>query len=129
LTAATIDVARYQVSDFRHHIAAALRRTGDHHTYEDVAAMIADGDAQFWPYLHSCVVTEVLVEPDHKRLHFFLAAGRRHELEAMQPVILEWGRSRGCTRATLVGRKGWQRSFLAQSGWTVSPLVLMERGI
>ena len=61
-----------------------------------------------------------------KTLHFFLAAGVMEELEAMLPSILEWGESVGCDRAVLVGRKGWERSFLKQEGWKSTHTVMMR---
>jgi tRNA A37 threonylcarbamoyladenosine synthetase subunit TsaC/SUA5/YrdC len=91
--------------------------------------MVAAGHAQFWPGPESLIVTETIAYPRRKHLHFFLAAGVRRELQAMTPYILDEGRSQGCTKATLIGRKGWQRTFLRDTGWTVSDLVLMERDL
>lgn len=117
------------LSHFRSHIEAALSHGSATHTYEDVAEMVAAGHAQFWPGPASVVVTETIAHPQAKRLHFFLAAGVRRELEAMTPGILDWGRSVGCTRATLMGRKGWTRTFLKDTGWNASDLVLMEKAL
>ena len=114
---------------FRPHIEAALSHGDDTHTFADVQDMVAAGKAQFFPGPASCVVTELVLDPRRKSLHFFLAAGRMAELEIMAPHILEFGRREGCTHATLIGRKGWQRSFLARTGWTKSPLILMERDL
>ena len=63
------------------------------------------------------------------KLHFFLAGGVMAELEAMTPIILEWGVAHGCTKARLVGRKGWARSFLMDSGWHDTGLVILEKRI
>lgn len=89
--------------------------------------MVESGTCLFWPGNHSVIVTETLEYPRRKVLHFFLASGNLPELAAMVPLILEWGLENGCTSATLLGRKGWQRTFLAKSGWTTSDLVLMEK--
>lgn len=112
---------------FRPHIEAALSYGDDTHTFADVQEMVAAGRAVFWPGPASCIVTETVLDPRRKSLHFFLAAGKRSELEIMTPYILEFGRQEGCTHATLVGRKGWQRSFLARTGWEVSPVVYMTK--
>ncbi len=116
----------------RPHIEAALGYGDDTHTFADVQEMVAAGRAVLWPGpagSSTCVVTETVLDPRRKSLHFFLAAGRMAELEIMTPFILDWGKSEGCSHATLVGRKGWQRSFLARSGWNVSPIVLMSKAL
>lgn len=113
-------------SRYKRHISSALVYAGDTHSADDVLAMIAAGALTGWPGPDSVIVTEVITYPRQKLLHFFLAAGVRRELAAMTPHILDWGRSQGCTRASLVGRKGWQRTFLRDTGWTVSNHVLME---
>lgn len=111
---------------FRPHIEAALSYAGESHRYEDVAEMVSAGRAMFWPGPDSVIITETIEHPRSRVLHFFLAGGRLPELRAMTPLILDWGRSQGCTHASLLGRRGWQRSFLAHQGWTTSALVLME---
>lgn len=83
----------------------------------DVVAAIDAGAMQFWPGTNSAIVTEIGVYPRCKVLHFFLAGGNAAELEAMTPFVLAWGRTQGCTKATLAGRKGWERSFLTRTGW------------
>jgi hypothetical protein len=117
------------ISAYRTHIERALAYGDDTHTYADVQEMVAAGRAVFWPGPASCVVTETILGPRRKSLHFFLAAGKLSELEIMAPHLLEWGRSEGCTRATLIGRPGWQRSFLTRTGWSVSPLILMGKDL
>lgn len=115
------------ISRFRPHIEAALSYSGGTHQYEDVAQMVAAGHANFWPGPASLAVTETIQHPRQKILHYFLAAGNRRELHAMEPFISEWGKLQGCSKATLVGRKGWQRTFLTEQGWSVSDLILMEK--
>jgi hypothetical protein len=115
------DLAKY-----RRQIEAALVYSGHSHDFDDVAAMVAAGKAQFWPGRTSVIITEIIVEPRHKVLHFFLAGGDLAELEQMTPIIEQWGRERGCTRASLVGRKGWDRTFLKRQGWT-NGLVVLEK--
>jgi hypothetical protein len=111
---------------FRTHIEAALSYADATHTYEDVAEMVAAGRAQFWPGPDSVIISEIVEYPQKKVLNFFIAGGHLAELERMAPKILEWGKLKGCSKATMVGRKGWQRSFLASTRWTASELVIME---
>lgn len=117
------------IHDCRLLIESALVYAGGSHTFEDVADAVERGEAQFWPGPHSCIVTEIDRQPRHRVLHFFLAAGTTPELEAMTPGILAWGKEQGCTVARFVGRKGWERSFLARTGWTNSQVIVMERPI
>lgn len=114
------------LEEARPHIEAALAYAGGTHTFEDVAAMIETGRLQFWPGVGSVIVTEIIEYPQRRTLHFFLAGGNLDELRAMLDPILEWGRALGCTAATLTGRKGWARSFLASEGWN-HELVCMSK--
>lgn len=72
------------------------------------------------------LVTEIVEFPRHKTLNFFLAAGQMAEVLALSEIVLDWGRMQGCTKATMAGRKGWSR-ILASTGWSVNPLVLLEK--
>ena len=98
----------------------ALTYAGGTHTMDDVVEAIEAGSMLFWPGTNSAIVTEIGVYPRCKVLHFFLAGGDLAELEAMVPSILAYGRSQGCTKATLAGRPGWGRSFLSRTGWKVT---------
>lgn len=116
------------IERFRPHIEAALAYGDGTRTYDDVAEMVAAGHAVFWPGPASCVVTETIIEPRAKTLHIFLAGGCMSEIEIMAPHILAWGKSEGCTLATLLGRPGWKRSFLTRTGWNVvADLVSMSK--
>jgi hypothetical protein len=113
---------------YRPQIEAALVYSGHSHTFDDVAQLVKDGKAQFWGGPTSVVITQVVLEPQHKVLHFFLAGGNLAELEKMTPLIEQWGREQGCTRASLVGRKGWDRTFLSRQGWH-NGLVVLEKDL
>lgn len=121
------DVKARDISAYRVHIEAALAWSGDTHRYDDVRSMIAAGRLQFWPGPASCIISEIIEHPRKRTLHLFLAGGSLPELHAMLPLLLDWGRTQGCTHASLFGRKGWARSFLSDEGWTVNPCVLMEK--
>lgn len=107
----------------RHHVEAALEYSGGTHNFEDIAEMVRDHRLQLWPAKDSVVLTEIIVYPRLKNLHYFLAGGDLDELSRMRPLIESWGKSIGCTRVTLAGRAGWSRSFLKDEGysskWTV----------
>lgn len=110
-------------------IESALVYAGGTHTVADVEALITDGRAQLWEGPRSVVVTEVDHQPQGDTLVVFLAAGKDVEIAAMHDTIAEWAKGRGCVKARFVGRKGWSRSFLRQTGWRDTGLVIMERDI
>ena len=124
----TLDKLR-DITRWKSYIERALAYGDGSRTYDDVAEMVAAGRALLWPGPASCVITETILEPRSKSLHFFLAAGEMRELEIMAPHILAWGKSEGCTTASLIGRKGWTRSFLARTGWRQLPLVIMQKDL
>ena len=111
---------------YKAHLEAALAYADMSHTFEDVVALVASGAAQAWPGPASIIITEIVTFPRWSVLNFFLAAGRMSELQAMTPHILDWAKAHGCTRATLVGRKGWARSFLTSTGWREKPVRILE---
>lgn len=99
------------------HIEAALEYSAGTHTLQDVAQGVEENRFQLWPGVNSAVITEIIVYPRLKNLHFFLAGGDLDELKRMRPHIEAWGKQIGCTRVTLAGRKGWARTFLADEGY------------
>jgi hypothetical protein len=112
---------------YRELIESALDHAGTHH-FEDVKQAIEDGRATHWPAGHSIIVTEVVEHPLTKWLHFWIAAGEREELRRMQPIILEWGRDQGCTKASMTGRAGWER-LLTPYGWQKDPAITFTKNL
>ena len=94
-------------------IDAALVDARGTHLLGDVEAMVRAGQAHFHPFGNSAVVTEFLVHPRLKALHFWLCGGDLQELLAVEPVISAWGAVHGCTRFTTAGREGWRRALQA----------------
>lgn len=117
------------ITEYRALLASALAHADGTYTVDDVEAEVEAGTAQFWPGPRSCIVTQIDRAPQRSVLHFFVAAGKMQELEAMTPEILQWGREQGCTLARMVGRKGWERSFLVDTGWSVAPHITMEKNL
>lgn len=107
----------------RRYIEDALTYSSGTHDFEDIVAGVEAGTLQYWPGLSSAIITEIIDTPKKRLLHFFLAGGNLAELEVMWPLIREWGKSQGCTSASLVGRRGWERTFLAKHGWTTNLAV------
>jgi hypothetical protein len=111
------------------HLAAALAYSGGSHTLDDIATGIYNHSLQYWPGPDSVIVTEIVVTPQQKTLNFFLAGGSMAELRAMTPDIEQWAREHGCTLATLIGRKGWERTWLTQSGGYKATHTVFEKAL
>jgi hypothetical protein len=107
-------------------IEAALEYAGGTHTFDDIAAGVLTKRFQLWPNANSAVITEVVVYPQLKDLHYFLAGGDLDELKQMRPYIEKWGRQVGCTRVSLAGRKGWAKTFLQDEGYTPNWYVMSK---
>ena len=107
-----------QLERLRHHVEAALEYSGGTHNFEDVTEMVEGHRLQLWPAKDSVVLTEIIVYPRLKNLHYFLAGGDLDELSRMRPMIESWGKSIGCTRVTLAGRRGWVKTFLKDEGYS-----------
>lgn len=110
----------------RHHVAAALEYSGGTHKVEDIAEGIRREQFQLWPGKNSVVVTEIIVYPQLKDLHYFLAGGDLDELRMMRPIIESWGKEIGCSRVSLAGRKGWERTFLKGEGYEPKWFILCK---
>ena len=116
----------YELNRCRQWIEDALEYSGGTHSFDDIAAGVLAKKFQLWPNHNSAVVTEIVVYPKTKNLHFFLAGGNLDELKMMRPHIEAWGKSIGCTRVTLAGRKGWERTFLKDEGYEPQWFVLSK---
>ncbi len=91
-------------------VAAALAHAGGTHDIDDVARLIAQGRAHFWPGRRCAVVTEFYDYPRLRACNLWLLGGELRELLRMRPVIEAWARGQGCTRMLGGGpRRGWGR--------------------
>ncbi len=105
------------------YIQAALDQAGGTHGIEDVARLVAQGRAHFWPGARCAVVTEFYDYPKLRACNFWLLGGDLKELLTLLPAIEAWARSRGCARMLGGGpRAGWGRVLAPRGyrpGWTV----------
>ena len=97
-------------------IEAALDRSGDLNTWDEVVSGINSGRMQLWPAEQGCIVTEIVVYHNRKALHVFLAGGKLDEILQMTESVKEWAKLMGCSFATFDGRLGWQKP-LEKIGW------------
>lgn len=107
-------------------IEAALEYAGGTHKPDHVVASILKGDLQLWPGERSAIVTEIDHYPLLDTCHLFLAGGEMGELQRMLPSVEAWAKQVGCSRVSLAGRKGWQRSFLRDDGYAPKWWVLAK---
>lgn len=110
----------------RQQVESALEYSGGTHTFDDIAQAVSEKRFQVWPGIKSVVVTEIIVYPRIKNLHYFLAGGDLDELKLMRPYIERWGKSLGCTRVTLAGRQGWAKTFLRDEGYEPKWFILSK---
>lgn len=104
--------AQKEWSRCRPWIEAALPWCYGTHTIEDVERQIAEGRLQFWPGERCACVTEIIEYPRLKALNFFLIGGDLDELlNKMEPAVIAWAKSLGCTRVASTGRKGWSKAL------------------
>lgn len=129
MTAPALREEVFALARYKRHIEAALAYAGDTHRYDDVLELIAAGNVQCFPGPASVVITEICSYPRRKTLNIWLAGGNLREIEAMEPMILEWGRAQGCDTATFTGRRGWARTFLTRkAGWSEA-LVMFAKDL
>jgi hypothetical protein len=107
----------------RPYLEAALAHAGGTHGIEDVARLIEEGRAHFWPGRRCAVVTELYDYPRLKACNIWLLGGELKELLALEPVIAAWARAQGCSRVLGGGpRAGWRRALEPlgyRQGWIV----------
>ena len=76
----------------RPYLQAALEHASGTHGIEDVAQLVEEGRAQFWPGARCAVVTEFYDYPKLRACNFWLLGGDLTELLAMLPAIEAWAR-------------------------------------
>lgn len=104
-------------------ITKALAHGGGTYTLADVVDKIDAEHAQVWRDENAVIVTQINDTPQKRVLHFWLATGDLEDVIALSEVAIEWGRERGCTAATLSGRRGWVKA-LAGHGWSEQHTVM-----
>lgn len=112
------NIIRQEAEKARPFIEAALEYSGGTHTFGDVVGALVSGEMQLWATDAAAVVTELQMFPQYRACNFFLAGGDMNQLAHFQRVIGEWAKAQGCQRLTITGRRGWERTFLKDEGYT-----------
>jgi len=112
---------------YRELIDRALEHSSGTHTFDDIAANVDARLMQAWRGERAIVVSAILTNPRCLELHFFLAAGDIDEVLELEAEACGWGRVHGCTRASFIGRHGWQRhQGIKGAGWAPTHTVFMK---
>ena len=110
-------------------IQSALNKGGDTHDFKDVVDGIMSGNFQLWLGTNGCAVTEIVVYPNKKVLHVFLAGGDQgqgiEQITDMHDDAMAWGKQQGCEGMTVTGRRGWKK-VLASKGWKEQFTTLLK---
>lgn len=101
----------------KHYLEPALDGT---YSLEDVEHEIDNERAQFWPFPHGAVVTQVCEYPLLRVLRVWLAGGQLHEMERGFDFLEDVAREFNCSRIEIDGRKGWGR---VMTGYTETRVV------
>jgi hypothetical protein len=113
-----------------HWLAAALATSRDDRTMEDVFLAVCRGDMQFWPGEDSAMVTQLLVQPKGaKECNVFLAGGTLATLEKMLVEVERFAKANNATTMTVLGRRGWERSFLTTSAGYMPVATLYRKDL
>ena len=104
----------------REWIQLALDKGGDTHDFVDIVDGVISGHMQLWPGERGCAVTEILVYPNKKIFHVFLAGGDQgygiNQIMDMHDDAIEFAKRNDCQGMTVSGRAGWKK-ILAERGW------------
>jgi len=101
-------------------IQSALDKGGDTHDFVDIVDGVMSGHMQLWSGERGCAVTEILVYPNKKILHVFLAGGDNghgiDQITDMHDSAVEFAKRENCQGMSVSGRAGWKK-ILASKGW------------
>lgn len=101
---------------FKDDIERALGHWSNTHTFDDVCSSVLQKQVAFWPLENSFLITEIVVYPQQRHLHIWLAGGDLDEIKAMQHSMVQHAKENGCSIITLSGRAGWVKA-LEDIGW------------
>ena len=113
----------------REWIQSALNKGGNTHEFKDIVDGIISGNMQLWLGANGCAITEIVVYPNKKVLHVFLAGGDKglgiKQITDMHDDAIEFGKQQGCVGMTVTGRKGWKK-VLQSRGWSEQFTTLLK---
>jgi hypothetical protein len=100
--------------ELREPVEAAIAEAGGITDFAGIYTDVAAGRLQVFGSGRSVVLTEIQQYRKEKVLQLCYGAGALDEMEPWVDALFEWARSKGCTKVVMLGRKGWERSFLGK---------------
>ena len=104
-------------------VVDALEYAHNSHSFEQVINIVKRGDAQFWAFSDSAIVTEIIEYPQRRTLRFWLAGGNLKTLLDVEPKIRKWSILYRCEAVEIIGRKGWEKVL---KGYEPTAIVLVK---
>jgi hypothetical protein len=87
---------------------------------------VASGRARFWDNGLAAILAEIKVYPGGVReVHGLVAAGEVEAIKALIPLAEQWGRERGCTRASISSHPAWAR-IMKDAGYEPEQLTIVK---
>ena len=100
----------YEIEPF---IKRVLNKIDLYYTVDNIKKSLLRAEMQLWTSLEgtqikSVCITQIQIHPKYKFLDIVLLAGQMDSVEHLTQVE-QWGKSQGCTKVKITGRRGWKR--------------------
>lgn len=106
-------------------IEAALAAGGEAVTIDEVEAAVRRGDAHLLAAVDAAVVSQICNRG--REFNIYLAGGSLARLKTMVPDLERMAKALGCTHLSILGRRGWERTFLTREmGYTPTAVLLVK---
>lgn len=105
-----------EIMRWRDGIEAALAYANGSHSFDDVVKKILTGEVHFFSYPECFTIMQIIIYPQHKNYHCFLAGGNQQALDAVRDEMLANAKALNCKHLSISGRHGWVRR-LSTRGW------------
>ena len=109
-----------------------LQEMGGTHSFEDVRALIDNGEMQSFSVNNTWVVTNLIPFPQASVLDIFFVVGDAADFDELEKQVETFARDQGVTFMRVYARKGFEylidrRSWKFGQGWKPGPRVYTKR--
>ena len=109
-------------------LEAALASSNNPETLLDVYEQVSRRPGHdLWVCDTATILTVLVAGQKGPLLHLWLAGGAMDGIQQLYPLVEAFARELGCISMTLIGRRGWERSFLRDEGWAPTLVHLEKR--